>query len=134
MSPKDTLAYAEKTTLGVGQAELRTLVTDVTGLAGNLPKTCGTWCGKRRPLARTSKIPEHVTCEPCRTAAAADHDFWAEAGEALIGHARAGNVQAGPAERSQLAEEAHHHRVMADRYRGKHQPPQASSHHHRWRR
>lgn len=123
MSSRDTLIHAEKTTLGVGQAELRNLLADVTGLAGDLPKTCGTWCGKRRPLARTSKIPENVTCEPCRAAAAADHDFWAEAGESLIGHARAGAVQTDPAARSQLAEEAHHHRVMAARYRGQHPGP-----------
>lgn len=123
MSPRDTLTHAEKTTLGAGQAEMRNLLAAVTGLAGDLPRTCGTWCGKRRPLARTSKTPEKVTCGPCRTAAAAEHDFWAEAGESLLSHARTGDVQADPAARSQLAEQAHHHRVMAARYRGQHPGP-----------
>ena len=126
MSPKDTLIHAEKTTLGIGQAELRNLVADVAGLAGDLPKTCGTWCGKRRPLARISKVPENVTCAPCRAAAAADHDFWAAAGESLIRHTRDGAIQADPDQRSQLAEQAHHHRAMADRYRSQHTGPESA--------
>ncbi len=69
MTPRDTLIHAEKTALGFGQAELRNFLAGVTGLTGDLPRTCGTWCGKRRPLARTSKIPENVTCDPCRAAA-----------------------------------------------------------------
>jgi hypothetical protein len=118
MSHRDMLIHAEKTTLGLGQAELRNLVAGVTGLAGDLPRTCGTWCGKRRPLARTSKIPENVTCEPCRTAAADDHDFWAEAGESLIGYAQTGDVQTDSTERGRLERETNRHRVMAARYRG----------------
>jgi hypothetical protein len=66
------------------------------------------------------------TCEPCRTAAAADHDFWAEAGESLIGHAQAGSIRADPAQRSQLTEQTHH-RAMAARYRGQYPDPESTA-------
>jgi hypothetical protein len=83
---KDPHIHAEKTLTGLGQAEMRDLITRVTGLAGSLPKTCGTWCGLRRPLSATSKDPARVTCLACRDAAAADFGQRAGSGETLLGY------------------------------------------------
>lgn len=39
---------------GFGHPAMRALITEATGLVPDLPKTAGTRCGRRRPIARTS--------------------------------------------------------------------------------
>ena len=46
---------------GFGHAAMRALITEATGLVPDLPKTVGTGCGRRRPIAMTSTAPERVT-------------------------------------------------------------------------
>jgi hypothetical protein len=56
---------------------MRTLITEAIGLVPDLPKTVGTGCGRRRPIAMTSTVPETVTCLPCREYARAEYLTWA---------------------------------------------------------
>jgi hypothetical protein len=52
---KDPYVHAEKTLLpGFGHLAIQALITDALGAAPDLPKTVGTGCGLRRPLASTS--------------------------------------------------------------------------------
>ena len=52
---RDPHIHVEKTPMpGFGHPAMRALSTEATGLAPDLPKTVGTGCGRRRPIARTS--------------------------------------------------------------------------------
>lgn len=85
--PKDTLVHIEKTIMpSFGQGEMRNLIVTATGLIGDLPKTVGTGCGKRRKLAQTSRRPEAVTCPLCRAWAREDALKWADMAQAALGH------------------------------------------------
>jgi hypothetical protein len=75
---KDPHVHAEKTPMpGFGHAATRTLIIQATGLVPDLPKTVGTGCGVRRPLAMTSTTPEAITCLPCRDWAREQYLTWA---------------------------------------------------------
>jgi len=70
--------HAEKTPMpGFGHAAARGLIVQATGLVPDLPKTVGTGCGVRRPLAMTSTAPEKITCLACRDWACAEYLTWA---------------------------------------------------------
>lgn len=112
----DLLVHAEKTLMGgLGQAEMRDFIAGAIGLACDLPKTCGTWCGKRRQLSQTSKVPEKVTCLPCREAAAADQKFWLEAGESLLSYPLSVTHMT-PAKADELRQQVDRHRDLYRRY------------------
>jgi hypothetical protein len=75
---KDPHIHAEKTPMpGFGHAATRDLIVRATGLVPDLPKTVGTGCGVRRPLAMTSIMPEKITCLACRDWARAEYLLWA---------------------------------------------------------
>jgi hypothetical protein len=75
---KDPHVHAEKAPMpGFGHAAMRTLITEATGLVPDLPKTVGTGCGLRRPIAMTSTRPEAITCLACRDWARAEYLTWA---------------------------------------------------------
>ena len=127
---KDPLVHVEKTLLGMGHIEMSDLIARATRLAPDLPKTCGTGCGRRRQLADTSKVPERVTCLACREWAAEQEIQQAGSAEAL--------ASLGDAELARLAEPgkpaltaarllamAYRHRAMAARY-GWRNPDQAT--------
>ena len=77
---RDPYVHAEKTLLpGFGHRTIRTLLTDALGVTPDLPKTVGTGCGLRRPLASTSTIPEEITCLACRDWLRGECLFWADA-------------------------------------------------------
>ena len=82
---RDPYVHAEKTSLpGFGHLAIRALLTDALGVAPDLPKTVGTGCGLRRPLASTSTVPEEITCLACREWLRGECLFWADAaGSAL---------------------------------------------------
>jgi hypothetical protein len=83
---KDPLTHAEKTALpGFGHQVIRALLTDAFGVTPDLPKTTGTGCGLRRPLASTSTVPEQITCLPCREWLLGECLFWADAAARAIG-------------------------------------------------
>lgn len=64
---RDPHVHVEKTIVpGFGHAAMRDYLLKITGYAGDMPKTVGTGCGRRRPFAMTSLVPEHVTCLACR--------------------------------------------------------------------
>ena len=118
---KDPHVHAEKTNLGFGQTEIADFVAAATGLAGDLPKTCGTGCGKRRQLADTSKVPEKVTCLACRDWAAAQETEMAEMAEALLSLgaeelAKLGTPGKPASTIPELQEIADRHRAMAARF------------------
>ena len=75
---KDPHVHVEKTPMpGFGHMAIRTLITDAVGLVPDLPKTVGTGCGVRRPLAMTSTRPEAITCLACRDWAREQYLTWA---------------------------------------------------------
>ena len=77
---RDPHVHAEKTLLpGFGHRAIRALITDAVGVAPDLPKTTGTGCGLRRPLASTSTVPEEITCLACREWLRGECLFWADA-------------------------------------------------------
>ena len=88
---RDPYVHAEKTSLpGFGHKAIRALITDALGATPDLPKTVGTGCGLRRPLASTSTVPEEITCLPCRDWLRGECLFWADTA------ARALELAAGP--------------------------------------
>jgi hypothetical protein len=104
---------------GFGHAEIRDLITSVTGLAADLPKTTTTGCGKRRPLAMCSKEPDKVTCLACRHWAAEEHAEWARLARDLARYmaedpAAFAGAKATP---EQLADQAAEHESLAAAYR-----------------
>jgi hypothetical protein len=77
---RDPYVHAEKTALpGFGHQVIRALLADALGVVPDLPKTTGTGCGLRRPLASTSTVPEQITCLPCREWLRGECLFWADA-------------------------------------------------------
>ena len=118
---KDPHVHVEKTLLGMGQIEMSDFIARSIGLAPDLPKTCGTGCGKRRQLANTSKVPEKVTCLACREWAAEREIEMAGSAEALasLGDAelaRLGKPGKPALTAAQLRAMAAGHRWMAARY------------------
>ena len=78
MTARDIHIHAEKTPMpGFGHAATRDLIVRATGLVPDLPKTVGTGCGVRRPLAMTSTVPERITCLACRDWAREEYLAWA---------------------------------------------------------
>lgn len=76
---RDPYVHAEKTSLpGFGHQAIRALLTDALGVTPDLPKTVGTGCGLRRPLASTSTVPEEITCLACREWLRGECLFWAD--------------------------------------------------------
>jgi hypothetical protein len=89
---KDPRVHVEKTPMpGLGHAAARGLIVQATGLVPDLPKTVGTGCGVRRPLAMTSTTPEKIACLACRDLACAEYLTWAG-----IVHAAAEPAEAEP--------------------------------------
>jgi hypothetical protein len=83
---RDPYVHAEKTSLpGFGHQAIRALITDALGVAPDLPKTTGTGCGLRRPLASTSTVPEEITCLVCREWLRSECLFWAETAARALG-------------------------------------------------
>jgi hypothetical protein len=75
---KDPYVHAERTPApGFGHVAMRSIITAAVGLVPDLPKTVGTGCGVRLPLAMTSTRPESITCLPCREWARAEYRTWA---------------------------------------------------------
>jgi hypothetical protein len=82
---KDPHIHVEKVPMpGFGHVATRALITQAIGLVPDLPKTVGTGCGRRRPIAMTSTVPENVTCLACRDYAREEYLTWA-----AIAHAAA---------------------------------------------
>lgn len=74
---RDPHIHVEKTPMpGFGHPAMRALITEATGLVPGLPKAVGTACGRRRPIAMTSAVPERVTCLDCRDWARAEFLTW----------------------------------------------------------
>lgn len=91
----DPHVHVERTSFpGFTHARMRELITTATSLTGDLPKTVGTGCGRRRPGAATSAVPERVTCLACREYARAELIRYAEMAEALLGYDDPGTRQA----------------------------------------
>ena len=75
---KDPHVHAEKTPVpGFGHAAIRSIITEATGLVPSLPKTVGTGCRLRRPIAMISTAPEKITCLVCREWAREEYLTWA---------------------------------------------------------
>src|SRR5262245_11626978 len=54
MTTRDIHIHVEKTPApGFGLVAMRTRITEAIGLVPDLPKTVGTGCGRRRPIAMT---------------------------------------------------------------------------------
>jgi hypothetical protein len=86
MTTRDIHIHVEKTPMpGFGHAATRALIVQATGLVPDLPKTVGTGCGVRRPLASTSTMPQKVTCLACRDWARAEYLMWAGMARAAAG-------------------------------------------------
>ncbi len=111
---RDPHIHVEKTPMpGFGNAEIRGLIVEALGVVPNLPKTVGTGCGRRRPMAMTSTVPERVTCLACREYARAEQLKWAEMADA------AGSLPPIRGEnrpRPDFAAIARRHRATAARY------------------
>lgn len=108
---KDPLVHVEKAPMpNFGQAHIRNLVATATGLVGDLPKSVGTGCGKRRKLSQTSNNPRKVTCLPCREWAKAEELKWAEMAESAL------SFDIEPEVREQIADQAAKHREAAKEF------------------
>ena len=120
---RDPHIHVEKTPMpGFGHAAMRQLITEAIGLVPDLPKTVGTCCGVRRPIAMTSTRPEAITCLACRDYARAEYLRHAESAESLLDWyqrepetmAECGAMaKVTPAD---LAEEAQTYRALAARF------------------
>lgn len=110
---RDPYVHAEKTALpGFGHEAIRALLTDALGAAPDLPKTTGTGCGLRRPLASTSTVPEEITCLPCREWLRGECLFWADAAARAVGIP----AQAGSPTTEDLRAEERTYRALAARF------------------
>ena len=110
---RDPHVHAEKTSLpGFGHRAIRALIADAVGVAPDLPKTVGTGCGLRRPLASTSTVPEEITCLACREWLRGECLFWADtAARALELAGRPGFPTA-----DELLDEERTYRALAARF------------------
>ncbi len=116
---KDPHIHVEKMPVpGLGNAAMRDLIAGTLGIAPDLPKTIGTGCGRRRPIAMTSTVPEHVTCLACREHARNERIQWAEMAESLLGILADDPAFAATAgvTSEALAAQAREHRELADRF------------------
>jgi hypothetical protein len=100
---------------GMSLAEVRGIIVEVTGRTPDTPKTVGTGCGRRRPYAMTSTVPEHVTCLACRERAWGEQVKLAETADlaAELVTTDSSLSRTSPAE---FADIASGHRTMAARY------------------
>jgi hypothetical protein len=113
MSARDIHVHAEKTLLpGFGHAAIRALITDAVGIAPDPPKTVGTGCGLRRPLASTSTVPEEITCLPCREWLRGECLFWADAAASALDI----SAQGGSPTAEDLRAEERTYRALAARF------------------
>jgi hypothetical protein len=116
---KDPHIHVEKTPMpGFGHAAMRILITEAIGLVPDLPKTVGTGCGKRRPIAMTSTVPETVTCLACRDYARAEYLTWAAMAEvaAQLAEAEPRAAIAAKATPADLRAEERTYRELAARF------------------
>ncbi len=116
---RDPHVHAEKTPMpGFGHAATRALIVRATGLVPDLPKTVGTGCGVRRPLAMTSTVPEKITCLACRDYARAEYLIWAGMAHAAaeIAEAYPGAAIAAKATPDDLHAEERTYRQLAARF------------------
>jgi hypothetical protein len=116
---KDPHIHVEKTPMpGFGHAAVRTLITQAVGLVPDLPKTVGTGCGRRRPIAMTSTVPERVTCLACREYAQREYLTWAGIARAAsqIAEADPGAAAAAKATPEDLRAEERIYRELAARF------------------
>jgi len=97
---------------------MRTLITEAIGLAPDLPKTVGTGCGRRRPIAMTSTVPEKVTCLACREYAREQYLMWAAMADvaAQLAEAEPQSAIAAKATPSDLRAEESTYRALAARF------------------
>jgi hypothetical protein len=116
---KDPHIHAEKTPMpGFGHVAMRALITEATGLVPDLPKTVGTGCSRRRPIAMTSTVPENVTCLACRDYAHAEYLTWAGMAHAAaeIAEAYPGAAIVAKATPDDLRSEERTYRELAARF------------------
>ena len=117
---KDPHVHVEKAPMpGFGHAAMRTLIIEATGLVPELPKTVGTGCGRRRPIAMTSTVPERVTCLACRDYARAEYLTWAAMAQvaAELAEAEPRAAIAAKATPAELLDEERTYRALAARFR-----------------
>src|SRR5438132_5123146 len=116
---RDPHIHVEKTPIpGFGHAAMRVLIIEATGLVPDMPKTVGTGCGRRRPIAMTSTLPENVTCLACRDYARAGYLTWAGlAGTAArLAEEEPRAALAAKATPADLRDEERTYRVLAARF------------------
>ena len=116
---KDPHVHAERTPMpGFGHAAMRTLITEATGLVPDLPKTVGTGCGRRRPIAMTSTAPEKITCLACREWAREQYLSWAGMARAAaeVAEAEPRSAIAAKTTPDDLRAEEHTYRALAARF------------------
>jgi hypothetical protein len=116
---RDPHIHVEKTPMpGFGHVATRALIIEATGLVPELPKTVGTGCGRRRPIAMMSTVPERVTCLACREYAHAEYLTWAGMAHAAAGIAGAypGAAIAAKATPDDLLAEERTYRQLAARF------------------
>jgi hypothetical protein len=114
---KDLDVHTEKTPVpGFGSAALRDVLTSVTGLGADLPKTVGTGCGRRRPIAMTSMIPERITCLACREYAAGELRQEIASAESLLALPESSDWRLPADKREIIAGQAQEHRTLLARY------------------
>jgi hypothetical protein len=98
-------------------ADIRRVISEATGLAVDAPKTVTTGCGRRRPYAMTSTVPERVTCLACREHAWRCRIAQAEAAESLMAIPETDPIWAvAKVTPAGLAESAREHRALAARF------------------
>ena len=113
---RDPYVHAEKTSLpGFGHLAIRALITDALGVTPDLPKTAGTGCGLRRPLASASTVPGEITCLACREWLRGECLFWADAAACTLELA-AGPDMPGFPTAEDLRGEEHTYRALAARF------------------
>jgi hypothetical protein len=116
---RDPHVHVEKTLMpGFGHAAMRALITEATGLVPDLPKTVGTGCRRRRPIAMTSTVPERVTCLACRDWARAEYLTWAGIARAAseVAEAEPRLAAAAKATPADLRDEERTYRELAARF------------------
>ena len=111
---RDPYVHAEKTPLpGFGHRAIRALIADALGVIPDLPKTVGTGCGLRRPLASTSTVPEEITCLACREWLRGECLFWADAAARAL---ELGGARPGSPTTDDLRGEERTYRALAARF------------------
>jgi hypothetical protein len=116
---RDPYIHAEKAPMpGFGHAAMRALIAEATGLVPDLPKTVGTGCGVRRPIAMTSTRPEAITCLPCREWAHEEYLTWAGIARAAaeLAEAEPSAAVAAKTTPADLRDEERTYRALAARF------------------